>query len=713
MATLQKIRSKGPLLLIVIGFALFAFIATDAWRIFRPQMSQDVGEINGKSIPIQQYQDLIEEYTDVVKLTSGMTTLTEEQTNQIKDEAWRNYINNKLVEDQAQKIGLTVTKEEIQSIINEGSHPLLMQTPFYNPQTGTFDQDGLKKVLADYARYTQSGIYTPEIEYYGMLARYWNFIEKNLIQTRLAEKYQALISQSLKSNPVEAGITFDGRVNQSDVLLAAIPYSSVPDSLIRLKESELKSLYNKKKEQFRRYAETRNIKYVDVQVTPSEEDRAALQSEMVEYTEQLHNTHTDYTNFIRSTASDYPYVDLYYTRNAFPADVAARLDSTSVGEVYGPYYNAADNTFNTFKIVSKAHMPDSVEVRQFMVIESDLIRQQAVADSVLAVLKAGADFEEVAQAYGQNGESRWISSQDYEGAELSGDDVKFIHTLSSLNTREIGSLSLIQGPVIMQVLNKKSNQEKYKVAVIKRTVEYSKATYDRMYNEFSQFIAANPTIDQLTANAEEAGYRLLERNDLYSSEHMIGGVRGTKDALRWVFTAKPGEVSNLYEVGDANGRLFVVALSAIHKEGYTPLSEVQQQLKAELIRDKKAEKIIADMKASGATSFEQYKNMENAVSDSIRMVTFSAPAYVSVLRSSEPLVGAYASVAELNQLSRPIQGNSGVMVLQVYGREKLNDTFDVTTEKETLGDTQARMASRYINDLYLKAKVKDNRYLFF
>ncbi|MCD8080115.1 MAG: SurA N-terminal domain-containing protein [Bacteroides sp.] len=713
MATLQKIRSKGPLLLIVIGFALFAFIASDAWRILQPQMSQDVGEVNGKSISVQQYQDLIDEYTDVVKLTSGMTTLTEEQTNQIKDEAWRNYINNKLVEDQAKKIGLTVSKEEIQAIISEGSHPLLMQTPFYNPQTGVFDQDGLKKVLADYARYTQSGIYTPEVEYYGMLARYWNFIEKNLIQTRLAEKYQALISQSLKSNPVEAEFTFDGRVNQSDVLLAAIPYSSVPDSLIRLKESELKSLYNKKKEQFRRYAETRNIKYVDVQVVPSEEDRAALQSEMVEYTEQLHNTHTDYTNFIRSTASDYPYIDLYYTRNAFPADVAARIDSTSVGEVYGPYYNAADNTFNAFKIVAKATLPDSVEVRQFMVLEADLNRQQAVVDSILAVLKAGADFDEVAQSYGQNGESRWISSQDYEGAQLSGDDVKFLNTLSSLNTREIGSISLVQGPVILQVLNKKSNQEKYKVAVVKRTVEYSKATYDRMYNEFSQFIAANPTIEQLTENAEESGYRLLERNELYSSEHMIGGVRGTKDALRWVFNAKPGDVSNLYEVGESNDRLFVVALAAVNKEGYTPLSEVQQQLKAELIRDKKAEKIIADMKASGATSFEQYKNMENAVSDSIRMVTFSAPAYVSVLRSSEPLVGAYASVAELNQVSRPIQGNAGVMVLQVYSKEKLNDTFEVKTEKETLADTQTRMASRYINDLYLKAKVKDNRYVFF
>jgi len=168
----------------------------------------------------------------------------------------------------------------------------------------------------------------------------------------------------------------------------------------------------------------------------------------------------------------------------------------------------------------------------------------------------------------------------------------------------------------------------------------------------------------------------------------------------------------LYECGESD-HLMVVGLVGIKPEGYRPLKAVQDQLRAEIVKDKKAEKIMADMKAANATSFNQYKEMTNAVSDSLKMVTFAAPAYVSALRSSEPLVGAYASAAEVNQLSAPIKGNAGVFVLQVYGKDKLNETFDAKAEEATLTNMHARFASRLMNDLYLKANVKDTRFLFF
>ena len=159
--------------------------------------------------------------------------------------------------------------------------------------------------------------------------------------------------------------------------------------------------------------------------------------------------------------------------------------------------------------------------------------------------------------------------------------------------------------------------------------------------------------------------------------------------------------------------MVAVALVGVTPEGYRPLKAVQDQLRAEIVKDKKAEKIMADMKAAGATSFDQFKAMPEAVSDSVKHVTFAAPAYVPVLRASEPLVGAYASIAELNQLSAPIKGNGGVFVLQPYAKDKLNETFNQETEETTLQNMHARMASQFLNDLYLKADVKDNRYLFF
>ena len=145
MATLQSIRSKGPLLLIVVGLALFAFIAGDVFKVIQPHQTQDVGEINGDAVSAQEYQDLVEEYTEVIRLTQNNNAISDEISNQIKDVVWRNYVNNKLIEAEAEKIGLTVSDAEIQAIIDAGVHPLLRQTPFINQQTGAFDKDMLKK----------------------------------------------------------------------------------------------------------------------------------------------------------------------------------------------------------------------------------------------------------------------------------------------------------------------------------------------------------------------------------------------------------------------------------------------------------------------------------------------------------------------------------------------------------------------------------------
>ncbi len=179
MATLQNIRSKGPLLVIVIGLALFAFIAGDAWKVLQPHQSHDVGEVNGETLSAQDYQNMVEEYTEVIKFSSGMSSLNDEQTNQVKDEVWRSYVNNKLIEKEAKKLGITVSKAEIQSIINEGVNPLLQQTPFRNPQTGAFDKDMLKKFLADYSKMDKTKMPSQYVEYYEGMHKLWSFVEKD------------------------------------------------------------------------------------------------------------------------------------------------------------------------------------------------------------------------------------------------------------------------------------------------------------------------------------------------------------------------------------------------------------------------------------------------------------------------------------------------------------------------------------------------------
>jgi peptidyl-prolyl cis-trans isomerase D len=712
MATLQKIRSKGPLLVIVIGLALFAFIAGDAWKAIAPHQSQDAGEVDGETLSAQDYQALVEEYTDVLKFTTGQTSLNDEQTAQVKDEVWRTYVNNKLIEKEAAKIGLTVTDAEIQAIINAGAHPLLQQTPFRNAQTGAFDKDMLKKFLVDYSKLDRANTPSQYAEYYDGLYSYWTFIEKTIAQSRLEEKFQALVSKAMLSNPVEAKASYDARVNQMDLLLAAVPYSTIADSTIVVKESELKDLYNKKKEQFKQYTETRDIKYVDLQVVASAEDRAALDAEMAEYTQQLAETNSDYASFVRSTGSTESFVDIYARKGAYPADVASRLDTVAVGGVFGPYYNMNDNTLNSFKLIGKTAAADTIEYRQIQVVAETPDKVKALADSIYTAIKGGADFAELAKKYAQTGETNTLTSAMYEGSQLDGDNLKYINAINNASVGELSNVELAQGNVILQVTGKKANVDKYKVAVVKRTIDFSKDTYNKAYNNFSQFVAANNSLDKIVANAEEAGYKLFDRSDLSSSEHAIGGIRGTKDALKWAFSAKEGEVSGMYECGD-NDHLMVVAVEGINREGYAPIKKVQEYLRSEIVKDKKAEKIMADMKAAGASSFAQYQSLPGAVSDTVKHVTFSAPAYVAALRSSEPLVGAYASVAEVNKVSAPIKGTAGVLVMQLYAKDKLNETYEAKDEESSLQGLYQRLSSRVINDLYLKANVKDLRYKFF
>ena len=208
MAAIGRIRSWGPVLVTVIGLALFAFIAEELFRSCESQRNQErqqVGEVLGKKIDVQEFQKLVDEYSDVIKMTQGRDNLTDEDLNRVKDMVWQTFVQNTIIENEAEKLGLTVTDEEIQNMLNAGTNPMLAQTPFVNQQTGRFDVNLLKQFLSEYQKAQTSN---PQMaDQMRSMYNYWTFIEKNLRQQTLSQKYQALLGACFLSNPVSAKLS--------------------------------------------------------------------------------------------------------------------------------------------------------------------------------------------------------------------------------------------------------------------------------------------------------------------------------------------------------------------------------------------------------------------------------------------------------------------------------------------------------------------------
>ena len=713
MAALGKIRSKGAFLMGIIGLGLFAFIAEEAFRSCestRNNARQQVGEVLGEKINVNEFQKLVDEYTEVIKMQQGAEALNDEQLNQVKDMVWNTFVQTKIVEHEAKQLGLRVTDAELQNVLKAGTNPMLLQTPFVNQQTGRFDANALQKFLAEYD--TQRSANPQMAQQYETIYKYWTFIEKTLRQQLLAQKYQSLLAHCLLSNPVEAKMAFKEENNESNIQLAAFPYSSIQDDKVQITESDLKAKYDELKPRFQQYVESRDIKYVDFQVTPSAADKNALQKEFAGYAKDLASAE-DPSAVVRKSSSLVNYLGIPVGKTAFPSDIAAKLDSMAVGHTSGIIENTMDNTLNVIRLIAKQQLPDSIEYRQIQVGGASADVAHKSADSIYAALKAGADFEAVAKKYGQTGQKAWMTTQQYQSSPSMDNDTKnYITSLNMMAVNETKNIVLPQGNIIVQVLSRKAMTDKYIAAVIKKNIVFSNETYSKAYNKFSSFVSANQTGDDIIKNAAKNGYRVQEANDITTAQHYLANIHGTRDALKWLFEAKQGAVSQMYTCGD-NDHLLVAVLTEIHPVGYRSLddSQVKEMVKAEVMKDKKAEMLMS--KLNGVSTLAAAKAKGAKVAD-VNQVTFAAPVFVTLTGASEPaLSGAVYATAKGKFSTKAVKGNAGVYMFQVTNKTMRPGKFDDKTMEQKLRQKTMQYAGNFMNELYINAKVVDNRYLFF
>lgn len=719
MATLQKIRNRGALLILFVGLALFAFIAEEGVRSLsstRAESHQRIGEVFGNTINISEYNKLVDEYVDVIKFSSGNDNLTEEQMQQVRDQVWSTYVQNQILEHEAEELGLTVTDAEMQQIIKNGQNPMLSQTPFVNQQTGAFDIEQLNQFLTQYkAMKDQPGQPAEALAYYKQLYNFWTFVEKNIRQQTLASKYQALLTKSFIPNPVNTLNFFKGQSAEKDVLLATLPYSSIKEE-VKIEEQEFKTKYNEMKDLFRISDPMRDIKYIDIAITASKTDRDEILAEMQEVAEQMQAEDADFANIIRKSGSTIAYNAMAVRPSTLPSDIARELDSIAVGTQKGPYLNASDNTQNIIRVIAKASMPDSVLFRQIGVSGIDEAAAQKTADSIMTALNAGVPFDSIARKYNQTGEESWLTSAQYETALLDENNQKFINAICTQAVGTTQQVKIGTGIAILRIIDRKNFVNKYNVAVVKRPIDFSNDTFNKTFNDFSQFIATYKTIEEIEANATKSGYMVQTRQGMFSTEHNVAGLSSTREAFRWIFNedTKVGEISDIYTCGN-NDHLLVVMLTGKNNEQYRNLESVKDYLQSEIERDKKAAMLQEKMEA--CSNLAAVAKIQGALSvDTIKHVTFNAPVFLQSIGSSEPaLSGAIAKTAK-GQFAKGIKGNSGVFAFQVTGEENTNAEFDDISKqnaKVQIINQGIRASSRYTSELMEKANVKDNRYIFY
>ena len=422
MATLQKLRNMGPMLVIFVGLALFAFIAGDAWRLFDSNSNEaSVGTIDDETLSAADFQNLYNECQEAQKMfrrsdprlsqEQKLASFTEEENSMIKDEAWGVFVQLALVEKQAEEAGFAVTDEEVTDIITNNSSAYLnsMYHPF-RTETG-FNTEMLNEVIA-IAEGKSTTEYPAEIiAEYSALYSCWKYMEKRVKLEALMEKQVKFFENGTIANPVLANRNFNLNNNTYNLEVVAFPYSDVADSTVVVTDEEIEEFYNENKEYlYKQLNDSRDIKYISVKVTPSESDRSALLAEMQEYTDSLKAGNMDLETLIRLSRSEFGYNNFKWTKEAFSEDIQMNIESAAVDSVVGPYFNYSDNTYNTFVVKSKSEAPDSMLVRLIIVNSQSADEVAATTDSLMTALNNKGDFKEIAKNYA-HADSLWITSK--------------------------------------------------------------------------------------------------------------------------------------------------------------------------------------------------------------------------------------------------------------------------------------------------------------
>ena len=662
MASLQKIRNHGALLIAIVGLAMLAFILGDflnSGSSFFNRSRENVGVIEGQKVHYTEYEAAKEQLTEVYKIETGRSDFDEDLYSQIRNQVWNMFMMDYTLRAQADKIGMDITRDELSELcIGENVHQIIRGRRAFYDENGQFSRDAVINLIQAINNESEDAEMNANLK---QAKTYWLYWEKAVRISYLQEKYSNLLQHLLKANSLEAEFAFNGRQNGVSAEYVMQPYYAVADSLVQISENDVKKLYKQHKAEYKQ-TPNRAIKYVAFDIVPSEDDFQAAENLLTSLKDEFRTTED--VSLVVNTNSDIMYDGRDYSAETVPAQFKdfAFAKGAKAGQCTDILFE--NNTYAMARIMQAGYsLPDSVELKA--IVEggedqelgwfkaTDLPKN--IAEKALAG-KRGSRFT-VAQGMGE---------QTYE-------------------IMEIGKAT-----------------PKVKLAILAREVTPSSKTYSTIYNQAKQFIVANKNAEALEAAAQEAGLAVVPQYNLTATSDKVGQLKSSRPIVRWAFEAKEGQVSDVFECGQQ----FIVATLVEANDGeYRPLNAVRSELTYEARKNAKAAYVAKQLK--GVESLEAAAELLGQNIQSVERVSLSDSRFGNA--GYEPAVIGKAVAQAEGELSNGIQGNMGVFVVRTGAANNLEAAFDAEVEKAQLESRFAYLPYQAMQQIEEHAKVEDNR----
>lgn len=660
MASLQRIRNHGALLIAIVGLAMLAFILGDflnSGSSFFNRNRENVGVIEGQKVHYTEYEAAKDQLTEVYKIETGRSDFDEDTHAQIRNQVWNMLLMDCTMRAQAEKIGLDITADELKELcVGNNPHQIIRSRRVFFDENGRFNRDAVVSLL--------QSINNDEDDENANLKQaktYWLYWEKAVRVSYMQEKYTALLQHLLKANSLEAEFAFNARQSGVSADYVMQPYFTVADSLVTVSESEIKKLYAQHKEQFKQ-TPNRAIKYIAFDIVPSEDDFKAAENLLKSLQEEFKTTED--VSLVVNTNSDIMYDGRDYSEETVPAQFKefAFAKGAKAGDCTDILFE--NNTYAMARIIKAGYsLPDSVELKAIVEDGEDQELGWFQADQLPKNIaepafsgKRGEKFT-VAQGMGE---------QTYE-------------------IMEIGKPT-----------------PKVKLAILAREVTPSSKTYSAIYNNAKQFIVANNNAEALEAAAQEQGLTVVPQFNLTATTDKVGQLAASRPIVRWAFEAKEGQVSDVFECGQ---QFVVAALTEVNEGEYRSLEAVRAELNYEATNNAKAAYIKKQLK-----DVESLDNAAQIMGQQIQHIdrVCLADGRFGNAGMEPAVIGATVALGE-NALSEPIQGNMGVFVVKTGSSFKAAEKLDAEAEKAQLSSRFAYLPYQAIQLIEDKAEVTDNR----